>query len=272
MIDRHEFLDKLQRAIEENRLTLPTLPEVALKVKAAVEREDSNAAEIAKIITTDAALSARLLQVANSPLYRGRVAIESVQMAVSRLGLRLVRSLVSSLIMQQIFQATSDVLDSRFRSLWEESVHVAALSRVLANQQPQLDAEQAMLAGLIHNIGGLPVLTMAESHSELINDAEQLDEMIDFVGPTIGRQILENWEFPESLIKVPKHYHESDYDGGADADYVDLVIVARQQIYQLEGGITSLEKLGFEADIDIVNIEGIEEEVIQVEEILLCDI
>ena len=270
MIDKHKFLETLQLAIEENRLTLPTLPEVALKVKAAVEKEDSTANEIAEIITTDAALSARLLQVANSPLYRGRVTIESVQMAVTRLGIRLVRSLVSSLIMQQIFQATSDVLDKRFRALWEESVHVAALSRVLSYQQPQMDPEQAMLAGLIHNIGGLPILTMAENEPELVNDAAQLNEIIDFISPILGAQILQSWEFPKSLVNIPKHYGDADYDGGSSADYVDLVIVARQQIYQLAGGTHSLEKLGFEANVDIVNIEGIEEEVIQVEEILLC--
>jgi len=270
MIDKQAFLETLQLAIQQNKITLPTLPEVALKVKAAVDRDNSTAVEIAEIITTDAAISARLLQVANSPLYRGRVAIESVQMAVTRLGIRLVRSLVSSLIMQQIFRATSKVLEDRFRALWEESVHVAALSRVLSYQQSQLDSEQAMLAGLIHNIGGLPVLTMAENYPELVNDATQLDEIIKFVGPTIGTLILESWEFPEALAIIPQHYNDGDYNGGDSANYVDLVIVARQQIYQLEGGIISLDKLGFEANVDIVNIEGIEEEVIQVEEILLC--
>ncbi len=271
MIDKQDFLETLQLAIQQNKITLPTLPEVALKVKAAVDRENSTAVEIAEIITTDAAIAARLLQVANSPLYRGRVTIDSVQMAVTRLGIRLVRSLVSSLIMQQIFQATSAVLENRFRLLWEESVHVAALSRVLSYQQSQLDSEQAMLAGLIHNIGGLPVLTLAENYPELVNDAAQLEEIIGFVGPTIGTLILESWEFPEALAKIPQHYKETDYDSGdSAADYVDLVIVARQQIYQLEGGIISLDKLGFEANVDIVNIEGIEEEVIQVEEILLC--
>ncbi|MES9896337.1 MAG: HDOD domain-containing protein, partial [Candidatus Thiodiazotropha endolucinida] len=113
MIDENQFLQKLSDAIDHNRITLPTLPEVALKVRDAVEREQSSANQIADIIASDAALSARLLQVANSPLYRGRVTIDNLQMAVARLGVRLVRSLVISLIMQQIFQATSDLLDAK---------------------------------------------------------------------------------------------------------------------------------------------------------------
>ena len=271
MIDKNEFLQTLQTAIEENRLTLPTLPEVALRVKAAVENENSAAQQIAEIIATDAALSARLLQVANSPLYRGRVPIESIQMAVTRLGIRLVRSLVSSLIMQQIFQATSDVLDQRFRQLWEESVQVAAFCRAMAQQQTHLDPDQAMLAGLIHHIGALPVLTLAENFPELVDDAVQLEEIIDFVSPVIGPLILENWEFPESLVKVPASFQTKGYDGGAQADYVDLVIVARLQDQEVdEIHRPSFEKLGLDLGINVVDIEGIEEdEIIQVEEIFL---
>jgi HD-like signal output (HDOD) protein len=113
MIDEKAFLETLFSAIDSNRLTLPTLPEVAIQVRNAVETENSTAKEVADIIATDAALSARMLQVANSPLYRGRVQIDSLQMAVARLGVRLVRSLVVSLIMQQIFQATNDLLDKK---------------------------------------------------------------------------------------------------------------------------------------------------------------
>ena len=126
MISELEFLEELQTAISEKRITLPTLPEVALRVRDAVEQENSTAHEIADMVGTDAALSTRLLQVANSPLYRGRVPIESIQMAVTRLGMKLVRSLVVSLAMKQIFQATSDVLDSRLRAIWEKSVEIAA--------------------------------------------------------------------------------------------------------------------------------------------------
>ncbi|KRT59353.1 HDOD domain-containing protein, partial [endosymbiont of Ridgeia piscesae] len=78
MIDEHAFLTSLFKAIDNHKLTLPTLPEVALRVRDSVEREESTAKSIADIVATDAALSARLLQVANSPLYRGRVAIDNL--------------------------------------------------------------------------------------------------------------------------------------------------------------------------------------------------
>ena len=72
------FLQYIQAAIENNKLVLPTLPEVALNVRQAVNSGNASDAELARIIAGDPALSARLLQVANSPLYRARQKIENL--------------------------------------------------------------------------------------------------------------------------------------------------------------------------------------------------
>lgn len=105
-----QFFSELKSAVESDQLVLPTLPEVALKIREAVESEDTSAQQVAEIMTQDASLSARLIQVSNSPLYRSRTPIEDLQMAVTRLGIRMVKDLVVSLAMKQIYQATSDVL------------------------------------------------------------------------------------------------------------------------------------------------------------------
>lgn len=278
MIDENAFLEDLYKAIDEKRLTLPTLPEVALKVRDAVESENSTASKVAEMIATDAALSARLLQVANSPLYRGRNPIDNLQMAVARLGTRLVRSLVVSLIMKQIFQATNDLLDKRFRQIWEQSVQIAAISRVLAQGLPNLDKEQALLAGLIHNIGALPVLTMAEKFPELLENPQELDRVLDAISPRVGQRILQEWGFPDSLTRVPANFLDLHYEGGAQADYVDVVIVARLQTLMGQehpvnevdwNTIPAFAKVGLEPEIQIIDIEGVAEDVAEIEHILI---
>jgi HD-like signal output (HDOD) protein len=278
MIDENAFLEDLYKAIDEKRLTLPTLPEVALKVRDAVESENSTASKVAEMIATDAALSARLLQVANSPLYRGRNPIDNLQMAVARLGTRLVRSLVVSLIMKQIFQATNDLLDKRFRQIWEQSVQIAAISRVLAQSLPNLDKEQALLAGLIHNIGALPVLTMAEKFPELLENPQELDRVLDAISPRVGQRILQEWGFPDSLTRVPANFLDLHYEGGAQADYVDVVIVARLQTLMGQehpvnevdwNTIPAFAKVGLEPEIQIIDIEGVAEDVAEIEHILI---
>jgi HD-like signal output (HDOD) protein len=211
-------------------------------------------------------------------LYRGRNPIDNLQLAVARLGTRLVRSLVVSLIMKQIFQATNDLLDKRFRQAWEQSVQIAAISRVLARNLPQLDTEQALLAGLIHNIGTLPVLTLAENHPELLEDEAELDRVIAALSPRIGQRILQEWDFPDSLVRVPAHFLDLHYDGGKQADYVDVVIVARlQNLTDLAqpanevdwNTIPAFAKVGLEPEIQIIDIEGVAEDVAEIEHILI---
>ena len=81
-----DFLVHVKTELEANRLVLPTLPDVALKVRDAVSKGDASAQELAEMIATDPAISACLIQVVNSPLYRGTNEIKNIQMAVTRLG------------------------------------------------------------------------------------------------------------------------------------------------------------------------------------------
>ncbi len=277
MVEAQEFLNKLLKSIKDNTIILPTLPEVALRIRDSVERDDTSADQIAEMVATDAALSARLLQVANSPLYRGRIVIDSIQMAVTRLGTKLIRTLITSLAMRQIFQATSDAMDQQLHSEWEHSVQIAAISRALSKQVPHLQAEQAMLAGLVHNIGALPVITMAEDYPELVDDELKLRKMVETVGPTIGKTILSEWGFPDTMCSIPKNYQNLRYDGGPKADYVDLVIVARLQTLPADHPhaqsdwnlVPSFAKIGLEPEVEVINIDGVAEEVEGVQEMLL---
>jgi len=278
MITNEAFLAELQAAIKDNSIVLPTLPEVALQVRDAVERDETTAQDIANLVATDVALSARLLQVANSPLYGGRVAIDSVQLAITRLGIRMVRTLVVNLAMKQIFQPTTSELDQRLRQLWEESVQVAALSRVLAQQASHLDRDQAMLAGLIHNIGSLPILIMAENFPKLIGDEERLDSLLAELAPVIGHQILQTWNFPDTLVAVPTHCTDLKYDSGEQADYVDLVQVATlecntgaaRRANPAECALApAYSKIGLNPEEPVIEIEGVAEQIEEVEQLFV---
>jgi len=255
-----QFYNQLKIAVESDQLVLPTLPEVALKIREAVENENTSAQQIADTLTQDASLSARLIQVSNSPLYRSRNPIEDLQMAVTRLGSRMVRDLVISLAMKQIYQATSDVLDEHFRKSWNTAVEVAAICRMLATTVPGINPEQALLAGLIHNIGSLPILVMAEDDDDLFNDGEALSSVIEELTSPVGVLILQTWNFGDAMTNVVMHAHNFNYDHDGGANLVDLV-----QIALLQGGYESTEvnwatvpafaKLGMDTEINIVEIE-----------------
>ena len=258
-----KFLDKLLEDLENDRLVLPTLPEVALKVRDTLEDENSSLIDVAKIITSDAALSARMIQVSNSPLLRASNPIESVESAVTRMGSNMIRNLVTSMVMEQMFQATSDVTDKRLRKIWEHSTEVAAISHALASQFTKLQPDQAMLAGLVHDIGALPILSRAEDYPDLLEDEATLDRIIDSVHTTIGAEILRKWNFPEELISVAQD-HEDLTRNSDSVDYVDVVTVANlQSLIDTNhrhtdvdwSTVPAFEKLGLQADVSVVDMD-----------------
>lgn len=225
-----QFLTELLDAIKSDRLNLPTLPEVALRIREAVEDPDVSAGKLATVVGQDAALAARIIKVANSPLLRGRVQVDNLQLAITRLGITFVRNLVTGLAMQQMFQATSDAVDAKLRQVWEHSTEVASICHVLASHYTKLKPDQAMLAGLVHEIGILPILTLAEESTEMMSHPDILERVIDQLHPRVGTAILKAWGFPPELVAVP----EGSVDLGRRSekvDYADIVTVAKLQSY-----------------------------------------
>jgi len=225
-----QFVGEMLDDLKNNRLKLPVLPEVALKVREAVNNPDAAAATIAKAVSSDASIATRLLQVANSPLYRGNAAISNVQNAIARLGPPLVRNLVTSLLLKQLFQTKSPVLKERMQKLWEHSTQVAAISHALARKLTRLKPDEAMLSGLIHDIGVLPILVKAENSPSLLQNPALLDELITKLHASVGRLILEAWKFPPELVTVAAE-HENLARISDAVDYTDVVTVANLHSY-----------------------------------------
>lgn len=221
-ITEESILDDLKN----DRLPLPTLPEVAIKVRETVDDDRSTIRDIAAIIETDAALSARIIQVANSALYRGLSSADNVHTAVTRMGLNTVRNLATSLVMRQLFQATNPVVDKYLRRTWKLSTDVAALSAMLAKTSTNLDPDSALLAGLTHSIGIAPILVKAEGDPELLNNVALLDQIINELYPVVGAEILRKWDFHEEMIMVPEQHLNINRVHDGAVDFTDVVQVA----------------------------------------------
>jgi len=260
--------------LENDRLPLPTLPEVAIRVRETADDDNASITDVARIIETDAALSARIVQVGNSALYRGINPAETVQAAAMRMGLDTVRTLATSLVMKQLFQATHPVVDHYLRRAWKQSTDVAALSAMIAKSSTTLEADSALLAGLTHSIGLSPILVKAEGDPELLNNAQTLEKLMYEIYPIVGSRILENWGFSEALVKVPaEHLNIARNGDNGKADYVDIVQVALLQTLDDpnhplanidHAEVSAFDRLGMQASPEEINMTG---GVIEVEEI-----
>jgi HD-like signal output (HDOD) protein len=257
------------KALENDELVLPTLPEIALQVRDVAENVTSSISDLTAVLGRDAALSARMIKVANSPMIRASVPVSDLSTAVSRLGIDLTSNLAMGLAMEQMFQATSDVVDKHMRACWSKSVEIAASSQVLARHFTDLQPDQALLAGLIHQIGKLPILAFAENNESLLNDSFALGKVLSVLHPSLGSYILKMWDFPPELVAVPKNYLQ--FDRKLDkVDYADIVQVATLQSYagtehpytKLDWSeISSFDRLGLDPTTLIAEMEGISEEV-----------
>ena len=261
---RKEIID----AIENDRLLLPTLPEVALRVREVAEDPNATINKLAEVIGNDAALTVRIIKVANSPLLRASRQIDDLNMALMRLGMEYTSNLATGLAMEQMFQATSDMVDKRMREVWSRSSEIAGICHVLCKHRSKLKVDKATLAGLVHKIGVLPILTYAEDNSALLRDSLTLDTVIEQLHPVIGEKILQSWDFPEDLMNVPRDYNNFDRDT-TEADYADLVTVAMLQSYMGTDhpyanmdyhSVTSFSRLGLDPDMQDTQGEDLSED------------
>lgn len=260
-----QIRQELLKAIDSDQLVLPTLPEVALRVREVASDPDADVATLSKAIESDTAMSARIIKVANSPLLRASRIIEDLKSAVSRLGINYTSNLATSLAMQQMFQATSDAIDQRMRDTWSRSTEVAGIAHVLARHFTKLKPDQATLAGIVHRIGVLPILTYAEDNRGLLRDTAALDVLIDELHPSIGRRILETWDFPAELVAVPEQHLQFDRVV-PKVDYADLVMVANLQsrigsdhpLTQMDWTpITAFARVGLSPEVDCAEEEDL---------------
>lgn len=257
----------LLTAIEKDTLVLPTLPEVALNVREIADNPESSIREIVEVISHDIALTTRILRVCNSPLLRGSGEISNLNMAVNRLGMQYTSNLATGLAMEQMFQATSEMIDKRMRDIWQKSTEIAGISHILAKRFTRLKPDQATLGGLVALIGALPILKYVEDNDTQINSV-MLDNLIDEIHPVIGTKILEKWDFPAELRKIPTESCNFTRNV-AEADYADVVMIATLQSYvgidhtyaDMDlSNITAFKRLGMDPDINMAEDENLNEE------------
>jgi len=255
--------DEVTTAVSKDQLDLPTLPEVALRIRDVAESEDVSAAKLVKAISEDPGLSAQIIKVANSAMFRAANTIEDLQMAVSRVGIDYAANLAVGLAMQQMFQATSDIIDRKMRQVWGHATKVAAISSVLAKRYTSFKVDQAALAGLTHNIGALPVLAWAEENDHMIPDSITLDRAIDGLQGALGTMILGSWSFPPEISLVPTHYASFERDN-SQPDLIDVVTVANLEA--LAGTTHPLTKINWQ-DVTAYEHLGINPTMLSEEEV-----
>lgn len=236
------FMD-CYKYMQSDKLALPTIPDVAFKIRRAINDVKANNSKIAKVVQIDPSITARLIKISNSPLYRGRRKIESCPEALTRLGLKASQDIITAFAMKAVFTAKSHIIRRKMQELWTHSSYVAAISAVFAHKTPGFDPDRAMLAGLVHDIGIVPILAYADKNQDILASPKDLAETIKELKNEIGIQIVRKWDFPGDFEDVINNSENWYRDGGEKADYTDIVMIAQLHSYIGKVDIKKMPKM-----------------------------
>jgi len=223
---------EVTQEMQANKLALPSIPETAIKVRAAVSDPHATSAKLATLIQQDPAISAQLIKVANSPLFRGRERIEALPPAITRMGMKSISNLITAFTMRMVFNAKTKDVKELINALWLHSRDVSGICAVMAKKLKGFDTDKAMLAGLIHDIGTIPILTHADKHPNLMTNKHDVQHTLEKLTPVLGKMVLEKWNFTADFVDLALNAEHWERKSDQPANYTDLVIVAQLLSYR----------------------------------------
>ena len=223
-----EFVQALAGELSSGKIDLPSFPEVATRVRQLLNDPHCSVDQLVRVVGSEPALAARLMLVANASSFnRSGKQITDLRTAINRIGHSMVRSASMAFAMSQLRRgAKLEKLQSRLNKLWQRSTKVAAFAYVLARTCSTVNPDEALLAGMMHGIGKLYIMTRAAQHPQLFTDHVTLDEILGKWHTSIGKAILENWEFPDSMCAAIGEQDDHGREEDVEPDLRDIVAIA----------------------------------------------
>ncbi len=231
MTVQNALLTILVEKIRTDTLVLPSLPEVALKIRQLAEDPDVNLNKMAEMISHDPALSARIMKIANSAFVGRGIHVNTLHQATTRIGLRYIKNVVTAMAMEQLFVSKSVVIKKQMDKVWAQTLELTAFALTAMQQYnsnfkyTDVNFDTMTLAGLLHNIGALPILTEAEKQLDLFGNEQFINDTIASISSPISVNIMRSWGFGEEMIQVAEHWQSTEFEP-KHPSYLDFIRLA----------------------------------------------
>jgi HD-like signal output (HDOD) protein len=224
-----QFTRVITQELAGDSLELPSFPDIAMRVRKALGNPDIAVDEVVRMVSAEPSLAVRLLQLANSvALNPSGQRITVLRMAIARIGFSLACSATIAFAMSQMRRAEAwRGLETRFRELWEESATLAAVSHAVAKRVRGVNADQAMLAGMLNAVGKLFVLTRLSRFPVLLASQPHYAELQRAWYPHVARNILGRWELPPDIVAAASDFESAIQSRWGGGDLRDVLFAAR---------------------------------------------
>jgi len=222
------FVQSLASELSSGKVDLPSFPDIAMRVRKVLADDNVTQEQIVRVIGTEPALAARVLQIANSAaLNISGKAVTELRTAIARMGFNMVRSAAIAFAMAQLKKVDSlKGLEKPLDALWKRSSLVATLSYVVARRlSTKVNPDTAMLAGLLHGVGNLYILTRAAKHPKLFNNEAAFHAIVRDWHASIAKAVLENWEMAEDIVNAVSDFEDLQRTHTGPTDLTDVLTV-----------------------------------------------
>lgn len=207
-------------SFKAGKIDLPAMPRVVQEIQNIMNKPTSDVAELTQVIEKDTSISVKLITTVNSPVYRGVDIIQSVSMAISRIGLKECQHIVSTIANKSLYETKNKQFKKLMDKLWEHSLACAYGARIISKKVSPQDEEKAFLSGLIHDIGSVLLL---KSLGEIVPPKTTFDETylinsVYEVHTSFGAYLLEKWEFTQDFVRIAKLHEWTKFDLKTEKD------------------------------------------------------
>ena len=221
------FVQSLAAELSKGKVELPSFPDIALRVRKVLADDEVSQEQVVRVVGSEPALAARLMQIANSAAinFTGKP-ITELRTAINRMGHNMVRSAAIAFAMSQLKKVDSlKGLEEPLDSLWKASAAVAAMSHAVAKRYSKVNPDTAMLAGLLHGIGKLYILTRSSKHPALFADQVTYNQIVRDWHSAVAKALLENWDMAEEIVAAVNEYEDLERSHTGPVDLTDVLTV-----------------------------------------------
>ena len=221
------FVQALASELSKGKVDLPSFPDIALRVRKVLADEEVSQEQVVRVVGSEPALAARLMQIANSAAlnFTGKP-IQDLRTAINRMGHNMVRSAAIAFAMSQLKKVDSlKGLEKPLDDLWKSSAAVAAMSHAVAKRYSKVNPDTGMLAGLLHGIGKLYILTRSSKHPALFADQATYNQIVRDWHSPVAKALLENWDMAEEIVNAVSDYEDMERAHSGPVDLTDVLTV-----------------------------------------------
>src|SRR5574343_1528929 len=224
-----KILEDIARDLSGDEITFPTFLDITFQVRSALKDPNLSIEQLAKLVGAEPLMSAKIIRMANSVALNpsGRE-IADVKSAIVRVGMEAVRTVSFAVAMEQLLKSKQmQPFEDISQRLWVHTSHVAALCRVLAKKLAKINGDEAMFAGLVHDLGVFYLMSRAANFPEFLNDKAELHALLVGWHDNIGHALLSALGSPESILEAVQ-MHETDREITAVKKLSDVLYVANK--------------------------------------------